>query len=86
MCEHRDRASPPQRLRGRSAPLRPWTRLVAALSCTLALAGFMALAGCSAPADAPHGKIVLGFSAWPGWFPWQVAQEQGLFAKHNLDV
>jgi NitT/TauT family transport system substrate-binding protein len=24
-------------------------------------------------------KIALGFSAWPGWFPWQVAQEQGIF-------
>ena len=86
MCEHRGPASPPHPLRSRSTPPRPWTRLVAALSCTLALVGFMALAGCSAPADAPHGKIVLGFSAWPGWFPWQVAQEQGLFAKNNVNV
>ncbi|MFD0659464.1 ABC transporter substrate-binding protein [Thermocatellispora tengchongensis] len=30
--------------------------------------------------------ITLGFSAWPGWFPWQVAQEQGLFAKNGVKV
>jgi NitT/TauT family transport system substrate-binding protein len=30
--------------------------------------------------------VTLGFSAWPGWFPWQVAQEQGLFAKNGLTV
>lgn len=28
----------------------------------------------------------LGFSAWPGWFPWQVAEEKGLFTKAGLDV
>ncbi|MGB2926935.1 MAG: ABC transporter substrate-binding protein [Limnothrix sp.] len=30
--------------------------------------------------------IVLGFSAWPGWFPWQVAEEQGLFEENGVDV
>jgi NitT/TauT family transport system substrate-binding protein len=28
----------------------------------------------------------LGFSAWPGWFPWQVAQDEGIFKKNNLTV
>ena len=32
------------------------------------------------------GTIRLGFSAWPGWFPWQVAEEKGIFAKHGLKV
>ena len=32
------------------------------------------------------GAIRLGFSAWPGWFPWQVAEEKGLFAKHGVKV
>ena len=59
---------------------------MAALSCALALVVCAALAGCSGHPNEPRGKIVLGFSAWPGWFPWQVAQEQGLFAKHNVDV
>lgn len=31
-------------------------------------------------------KITLGFSAWPGWLPWQVAAEQGLFAENGVDV
>ena len=31
-------------------------------------------------------KLSLGFSAWPGWFPWQVAEDKGIFAKHGLDV
>jgi NitT/TauT family transport system substrate-binding protein len=40
----------------------------------------------AAGGDAQNGKITLGFSAWPGWFPWQVAAEQGLFAKNGVDV
>ena len=43
-------------------------------------------AGCARD-DPPSGdKITLGFSAWPGWFPWQVAHEQGLFKKNGIDV
>lgn len=30
--------------------------------------------------------INLGFSAWPGWFPWQVAQEEGIFKAKNVPV
>ena len=30
--------------------------------------------------------IRIGFSAWPGWFPWQVAEEKGLFKQAGLDV
>jgi NitT/TauT family transport system substrate-binding protein len=49
------------------------------------------LAGCgpqtaSSSSTGAAGKIRLGFSAWPGWFPWQVAQEQGLFAKNGVAV
>jgi len=32
------------------------------------------------------GAVRLGFSAWPGWFPWQVAQEQGIFKANNVPV
>jgi NitT/TauT family transport system substrate-binding protein len=28
----------------------------------------------------------LGYSAWPGWFPWQVAQEQKLFEANKASV
>ena len=30
--------------------------------------------------------IKLGFSAWPGWFPWQVAEEMGFFEEAGIDV
>ena len=65
---------------------RPWGRLLMAVIWVLALVGCAALAACSVNADTPATKVTLGFSAWPGWFPWQVAQEQGLFAQHNLNV
>jgi NitT/TauT family transport system substrate-binding protein len=28
----------------------------------------------------------LGYSAWPGWFPWAVAEDLGLFEANGLDV
>ncbi|MGE0544609.1 MAG: ABC transporter substrate-binding protein [Dehalococcoidia bacterium] len=30
--------------------------------------------------------IKLGFSAWPGWFPWQVAEEAGIFKQVGVPV
>lgn len=62
-----------------------------ALILTVILAVF-ALSGCGDSDSKKSGggdvgaKVTLGFSAWPGWFPWQVAQEQGLFKKHGLNV
>ncbi len=39
------------------------------------------------PASAQEKPPVqMGFSAWPGWFPWQVAQEKGLFEKNGVKV
>lgn len=37
-------------------------------------------------ATSSEGKIDLGFSAWPGWFPWQIAQEQGIFKASQAPV
>ncbi|WP_238393251.1 ABC transporter substrate-binding protein [Myxacorys almedinensis] len=28
----------------------------------------------------------LGYSAWPGWFPWKVAEEQNIFSANNVPV
>jgi len=59
---------------------------------TLALLA-AACGGSSSSSSSPGGgssssgsAIRLGFSAWPGWFPWQVADEKGLFAKHGVNV
>ncbi|WP_214107578.1 ABC transporter substrate-binding protein [Acrocarpospora catenulata] len=41
--------------------------------------------GAAATAAGPE-KITIGFSAWPGWFPWQVAAEQKLFEKNGVQV
>src|SRR5690242_20116906 len=48
------------------------------LSIVLSLV-ILAVAGCSSAAAAGGTRITLGFSAWPGWLPWQVAQAEGLF-------
>lgn len=45
-----------------------------------------ATSGTTAGGDAEGATIRLGFSAWPGWFPWQVAEEAGLFEEAGLDV
>lgn len=58
-----------------------------------AVAALLLVAGCadtstSASSSGTGGAttIRLGFSAWPGWFPWQVAQEEGLFTKNGVTV
>jgi NitT/TauT family transport system substrate-binding protein len=62
------------------------------LATVLGAALLIAAAGCggtttsNAPAAGGSATVRLGFSAWPGWFPWQVAQEQGLFAKNGVTV
>jgi NitT/TauT family transport system substrate-binding protein len=39
-------------------------------------------------ATAPDQSQVvrLGFSAWPGWFPWQVSQDKGIFKENKVSV
>lgn len=40
-----------------------------------------------AAAGATCGEtITLGYSAWPGWFPWAVTEEAGLFEEAGVDV
>jgi NitT/TauT family transport system substrate-binding protein len=63
---------------------RRWARLFGAVAA--ALLGTTMLTACSLASPSPENKITLGFSAWPGWFPWQVAQEAGLFAENDVDV
>ncbi|MET8156902.1 ABC transporter substrate-binding protein [Sphaerisporangium sp. NPDC005289] len=63
-------------------------RLILPAAVVLVLGTACAAAPDSArPAD-PGGApaVRLGFSAWPGWFPWQVAEEKGLFAKNGVTV
>ncbi|NJO80786.1 MAG: ABC transporter substrate-binding protein [Cyanobacteria bacterium RM1_2_2] len=68
-------------------------------SCILFLVSLAFIVGCTNPAvyikttnetastgSAVEGAVRLGFSAWPGWFPWQVAEEQGIFEQNNVAV
>jgi len=56
--------------------------------CAVAVA-VLPLSGCSL---LPEGNaavtrpVKLGFSAWPGWFPWQVALEKGFFKANGLTI
>jgi NitT/TauT family transport system substrate-binding protein len=64
-------------------------RLTRILAVAIAAALVLPATACGSNDESDAGsstKVKLGFSAWPGWFPWQVAQEQGLFAKNNVDV
>lgn len=38
------------------------------------------------PRTPQASDVKLGFSAWPGWFPWQVAQEKELFNNNKVGV
>jgi NitT/TauT family transport system substrate-binding protein len=51
----------------------------------LALLAGAVTTGCSNRA-ATATRITLGFTAWPGWLPWQVAKDQGLFARNGINV
>jgi len=56
---------------------------------TLALAGVVAgsLAGCSKSGPtASEAPVRIGYSAWPGWFPWKVSEEKGLFTAAGVQV
>jgi NitT/TauT family transport system substrate-binding protein len=50
----------------------------------LASAAFMA--SCQSSPTIMATKITLGFTAWPGWLPWQVAQDKGLFTRNGVNV
>ena len=39
-----------------------------------------------ATASAGKNGVELGFSAWPGWFPWEVTRQQGIFAANKVPV
>ena len=39
------------------------------------------------PSDTPQGEsVVIGYSNWAGWWPWAIAEQEGLFTKNNVNV
>jgi len=66
---------------------RPGRRL--ALLAVLASLGSGLLTACQGPGQAPGGEgpvVRIGYSAWPGWFPWAVTEARGLFAKAGVNA
>lgn len=61
-------------------------RAFVGLLSAAALFSVTALSACTSSDTQSGDKVTLGFSAWPGWFPWQIAEEQGLFEKNGVDV
>lgn len=60
---------------------------VPSIVLSLVMLACAALTAACGPASAAGSvRITLGFSAWPGWLPWKVAEAQGIFARNGLDV
>ncbi|MGD1901701.1 MAG: ABC transporter substrate-binding protein [Geitlerinemataceae cyanobacterium] len=71
---------------------RTWFSTIALFCAALAFA-----VGCArAPSEPPIEEaappaidlptITLGYSSWPGWWPWAIADREGLFAKNGINV
>jgi NitT/TauT family transport system substrate-binding protein len=66
--------------------IRPHLRASSIVLSLVVLAGVALTAGCGSADAATATRITLGFSAWPGWLPWQIAEAQGIFARNGLNV
>jgi len=64
----------------------------------LFVASLFLIVNCSSPTSqvTPNGSplppsngstpVRLGFSAWPGWFPWQISQDEAIFSQNQVTV
>jgi len=52
----------------------------------LALMGGGLLASCQSPPQTGATPVRIGYSAWPGWIPWKVTEEKGLFTEAGVPV
>ncbi len=60
-------------------------------SLVLFLASIFITVSCASPnapteTATPGKPINMGYSAWPGWFPWKVAEQENLFAANEVNV
>ncbi len=40
----------------------------------------------SSPSQNPKPAVVIGYSSWAGWWPWAIAESEGLFIKNEANV
>ena len=57
-------------------------RRAVALALMASLGGGL-LAGCQQPAS-QEAPVKIGYSAWPGWFPWKVTEAKELFKAEGV--
>jgi NitT/TauT family transport system substrate-binding protein len=50
------------------------------------LAGAFLCVSMIAAAPLARAEIKVGYSDWPGWVAWAIAEQQGFFKKHGADV
>lgn len=36
--------------------------------------------------NSSSSPVIVGYSNWAGWWPWAIAESEGLFAKHGVNV
>ncbi len=72
-----ERAVPRSPLRSRGSVVTLRVTAVLAVLC---------LQACAVAPSSSGTRVVIGYSAWPGWFPWEVAEKQGLFRANGVDV
>ena len=63
-----------------------FTSLSLIVSCTNPASQISTNTGGSSASTNGGMAVRLGYSAWPGWFPWQVAQQQKIFEAKKLAV
>jgi NitT/TauT family transport system substrate-binding protein len=61
--------------------------IVLTVSCSNPASQMLTETDSSPSSSQATGTVVrLGFSAWPGWFPWQVAQDEKIFEQNKVAV
>jgi NitT/TauT family transport system substrate-binding protein len=68
---------------------RPWRGAAVAVAALLlaACGGGSGDGATESGGGAPSTEALrLGYSAWPGWFPWAVAEQAGIFDEFGVDV
>lgn len=63
-----------------------FTVLTLAVSCSNPASQMKTSKDAATTTPATVTQVRLGFSAWPGWFPWQITQDEGIFQKNNIAV
>ncbi|MCS7226964.1 MAG: hypothetical protein NZ821_08240, partial [Gloeomargarita sp. SKYB31] len=56
-------------------------------SVILSVLSLLIIIGCNLTQKTPEKVTVrIGFGAWPGYMPWQVATQKNFFAAHGIQV